>query len=102
LTAPDSVDFDALRKDFPIFDSGPQTLHYLDSAATSQKPHCVIDAIDLCYRNQYGPVHRGLYPLAESATEAYEKARQTMANFINAPSPDEIIFTRSATEQLTW
>ena len=100
LTASDSVDFDALRKDFPIFNSGSQTLHYLDSAATSQKPHCVIDAIDLCYRNQYGPVHRGLYPLAESATEAYEKARQTMANFINALSPDEIIFTRSATEAI--
>jgi len=100
LTASDSVDFNALRKDFPIFNSGSQTLHYLDSAATSQKPHCVIDAIDLCYRNQYGPVHRGLYPLAESATEAYEKARQTMANFINAPSPDEIIFTRSATEAI--
>ena len=100
LTASDSVDFDALRKDFPIFDSGPQTLPYLDSAATSQKPRCVIDAIDLCYRNQYGPVHRGLYPLAESATEAYEKARQTIENFINAPSPDEIIFTRSATEAI--
>jgi len=100
LTASDSVDFDALRKDFPIFNSGSQTLHYLDSAATSQKPNCVIDAIDLCYRNQYGPVHRGLYPLAESATEAYEKARQTMASFINAPSPDEIIFTRSATEAI--
>jgi cysteine desulfurase/selenocysteine lyase len=100
LNASDSVDFDALRKDFPIFDCGPRTLHYLDSAATSQKPNCVIDAIDLCYRNQYGPVHRGLYPLAESATEAYEKARQTMANFINAPSPDEIIFTRSATEAI--
>ena len=100
LTTSDSVDFDALRKDFPIFNSGSQTLHYLDSAATSQKPHCVIDAIDSCYRNQYGPVHRGLYPLAESATEAYEKARQTMANFINAPSPDEIIFTRSATEAI--
>ncbi len=100
LTAPDSVDFDALRKDFPLFDGGPETLHYLDSAATSQKPRCVIDAIDLCYRHQYGPVHRGLYPLAESATEAYEKARQTMAKFINAPSPDEIIFTRSATEAI--
>jgi len=100
LTTPDSVDFDALRKDFPIFDGGPETLHYLDSAATSQKPHCVIDAIDLCYRHQYGPVHRGLYPLAESASEAYEKARRTMASFINAPSPDEIIFTRSATEAI--
>jgi cysteine desulfurase/selenocysteine lyase len=100
MTAPDSVDFDALRKDFPIFDGGPGTLHYLDSAATSQKPRCVIDAIDRCYRYQYGPVHRGLYPLAESATESYEKARQTLAEFINAPSSDEIVFTRSATEAI--
>jgi len=93
-------DFDAIRKDFPIFTSGAEPLHYLDSAATSQKPHCVIDAIADCYRSQYGPVHRGLYPLAEAASEAYEKARRTLADFINAPSPEEIIFTRSATEAI--
>ena len=100
LTALDNVDFDALRKDFPIFNRGSETLHYLDSAATSQKPHCVIEAIDRCYRKHYAPVHRGLYPLAESATESYEKSRQTLAAFINAPSSDEIVFTRSATEAI--
>jgi cysteine desulfurase/selenocysteine lyase len=95
-----NVDFDAIRQDFPIFSSGPQALHYLDSAASSQKPQCVIDAIVSCYRSQYGPVHRGLYPLAEAASEAYEKARQTLADFINASSADEIVFTRSATEAI--
>ncbi len=96
----DKPDFDALRKDFPIFSSGAGTLHYLDSAATSQKPHCVIEAIADCYRRQNAPVHRGLYPLAEAASEAYEKARRTLADFINAPSAEEIVFTRSATEAI--
>ncbi len=100
LVFPDSVDFPAIREDFPIFSSGPRPLHYLDSAATSQKPLCVIDAIAECYRSQYGPVHRGLYPLAEAASEAYEKVRQTLARFINAASADEVIFTRSATESI--
>ena len=100
LITSDSVDFDAIRNDFPIFNSGSRALHYLDSAATSQKPQCVIDAITLCYGSQYGPVHRGLYPLAELASEAYEKARETLAKFINAAAADEIVFTRSATEAI--
>ncbi|MCP4767536.1 MAG: SufS family cysteine desulfurase [Gammaproteobacteria bacterium] len=95
-----AVDFDAIRKDFPIFDSAPEALHYLDSAASSQKPQCVIDAVAQCYRSQYGPVHRGLYPLAEAASEAYEKSRRTLGRFINAASADEIVFTRSATEAI--
>jgi cysteine desulfurase/selenocysteine lyase len=100
LAPPGNLDFDAIRKDFPIFSSGPQALHYLDSAASSQKPLCVIEAIAECYRSEYGPVHRGLYPLAEAASEAYEKARRTLANFINAASADEIVFTRSTTEAI--
>ena len=100
LSPPGNVDFDAIRQDFPIFSSGAQALHYLDSAASSQKPRCVIDAIAECYRSQYGPVHRGLYPLAEAASEAYETARRTLAGFINAASADEIVFTRSATEAI--
>ena len=100
VAPPDSVDFDAIRKDFPIFNNSAQTLHYLDSAASSQKPDCVIDTIADCYRSHYGPVHRGLYPLAESASESYEKARQTLAQFINAPSSDEIVFTRSDNEAI--
>jgi len=100
LIPPNSVDFDAIRKDFPILNSSPQPLHYLDSAATSQKPNRVIDAIANCYRSEYGPVHRGLYPLAERASEIYEQARQTLANFINASSANDIVFTRSATEAI--
>ena len=100
LVPSDCVDFAAIRLDFPILNNGSQPLHYLDSAASSQKPKCVIDAIAECYRSQYAPVHRGLYPLAETASEAYEHARQILANYINAPSADEIIFTRSATEAI--
>ena len=96
----ESVDFDALRRDFSIFENSRQPLHYLDSAASSQKPDCVIDAIGDCYRNHYGPVHRGLYPLAESASQHYEAARQTLADFINAGSAEHIVFTRSATEAI--
>lgn len=88
-----------MRSDFPIFEHR-QPLHYLDSAASSQKPTVVIDAISACYREQYGPVHRGLYALAESASETYENARQTLASFINAGSPEQIVFTRSATEAI--
>ena len=96
----DSADFDALRSDFPIIVNSPRPLHYLDSAASSQKPNCVIDAISTCYRDHYGPVHRGLYPLAEIASEQYEAARKTLANFINAGSAEQIVFTRSATEAI--
>lgn len=88
-----------MRSDFPIYEHHQRPLHYLDSAASSQKPNAVIEAISVCYREQYGPVHRGLYPLAESASEAYEKARQTLASFINATA-EQIVFTRSATESI--
>jgi len=94
------ADFDALRSDFPIFANSMQPLHYLDSAASSQKPNRVIDAISTCYREHYAPVHRGLYPLAEIASQNYETARQTLANFINAASANQLIFTRSATEAI--
>lgn len=94
------VDFNALRYDFPIIANSRPPLHYLDSAASSQKPQAVIDAISTCYRDQYGPVHRGLYALAETASQNYEAARQTLADFINAGSADQIVFTRSATEAI--
>ena len=96
----EGVDFDALRSDFAIFSNSRQPLHYLDSAATSQKPDCVVDAISDCYRHHYGPVHRGLYPLAENASEQYEAARKRIARFINAVSADQLVFTRSATEAI--
>ena len=94
------IDFERLRADFPILAESDPALHYLDSAASAQKPACVIDAVDHCYRHQYGPVHRGLYPLAEQASASYESARQTVARFINAAHADQIVFTRSATEAI--
>ena len=94
------VDWSALRHDFPLIANSQQALHYLDSAASSQKPQAVIDAISRCYNHDYGPVHRGLYPLAEQASEQYEAARQNIAGFINARHADQIVFTRSATEAI--
>lgn len=87
------------RADFPILRRDP-ALHYLDSAASAQKPDCVIDAVARCYGEAYAPVHRGLYPLAELASENYETARRTIADFIGASSPVELVFTRSATEAI--
>ena len=98
-----------IRADFPIFerDFGGRTLAYLDSAATSQKPRQVIDAVDDYYRRYAANVHRGIYAIAEEATAAYESARAKVADFIGAPSPREIVFTRNATEAInlvayTW
>ncbi len=100
ISGPNRVDFDALRRDFPILRNSDEPIHYLDSAASSHKPDCVIDAISECYGKNYGPVHRGLYPLAERASDQYESARQTIAGFINSPLADNIVFTRSATEAI--
>ncbi|MCU0483368.1 MAG: cysteine desulfurase [Chloroflexi bacterium] len=96
------LDARALRADFPILE---QTVHgrplvYLDSAATSQKPRAVIDAVDRFYREQNANVHRGIYELGERATAAYEGARAAVARFVNAPDPAEVIFVRNATEAI--
>ena len=93
--------FDAprLRSRFPLLADAGLDLHYLDNAATSHKPACVIDAISDCYRSQYGPVHRGLYRLAEQATEAYERARARVAALVGA-TPAQLVFTRSTTESI--
>ena len=90
------------KADFPVFNSSAhgRSLHYLDNAATTQKPACVIDAISDCYRSGYAPIHRGIYPLAETATASYETARATVARFIGAPAAAQVIFTRSATESI--
>ncbi|MBM5570833.1 MULTISPECIES: cysteine desulfurase [Deefgea] len=100
--------FDALelKKQFPIFSNHPD-LTYLDNAATMQKPRCVLDAERFFYENHNANVHRGAHRLASAATDAYEGARQIVANFINAPSHEEIIFTRGTTEAInlvanTW
>jgi len=93
----------ALRADFPILStrtSHGKPLIYLDSAATSQKPRVVIEAVDRFYRDYNANVHRGIYEIGERSTAAYEAARASVARFIGAPDPHEIVFTRNATEAI--
>ncbi|MDP3963545.1 MAG: SufS family cysteine desulfurase [bacterium] len=86
-----------IKNDFPIFREHPG-LVYLDSAATSQKPKAVIDAVANHYRTRNANIHRGIYKISEEATAAYDAARDAVAKFINAPSSRNIIFVRNATE----
>lgn len=89
---------DRIKKDFPIFNQQDGTqIIYLDNASTSQKPEQVIAAMEKFYRESNANVHRGVYALAEAATERYESARQRVASALNA-HPDEIIFTRGTTD----
>src|SRR5438477_4776134 len=96
------VDWKALREDFPILreQANGHPLIYFDSAATSQKPRAVIEALRNFYEHENANVHRGLHMLSSRATEAYEKARQRVAGYIGAASADEIIFTRGTTESI--
>ena len=87
-----------VRSKFPIFKSNKK-LVYLDTANSAQKPAAVIDALDDFYRNKYSNIGRGVYSLAGIATDAYEKTRQTIKEFVNG-SAGEIIFTKNATESL--
>ena len=91
---------DAVRKDFPVLNqlANGHPLVYLDSAATSQKPTAVLDAVRAYYDTDNSNVHRGVHTLAARATEAYEAARVKVARMINAPSDREIVWTRNATE----
>ncbi len=89
----------AIRADFPIFKNNPEMV-FLDSAASSQKPQVVIDAMSDCYEQYYANVHRGIYGLSERSSEAYEGVRPKVQSFINASSEREIIFTRNATESI--
>ena len=102
LTASSTLDAQKLRADFPIFEQKihGKPLAYLDSAASSQKPRQVLDAIREFYETSYANVHRGVYTLSERATAGYEGARETARAFVNAPSAREVIFTRSATESI--
>jgi cysteine desulfurase / selenocysteine lyase len=75
-------------------------LVYLDSASSAQKPLAVLNAMDECHRNYYANIHRGVYTIAEEATAAFEAARRKVAQFVNAPRAEEIIFTRNATEAI--
>lgn len=92
----------AIREDFPILQQriNGKPLIYLDSAATSQKPEAVLRAMDTYYRQTNANIHRGVYTLAEQATEQYEGARRKIQKFINAKSYREIIYTRNATEAI--
>lgn len=95
-----------VRKDFALFESQPN-LAFLDSAASAQKPAAVLDAMRHFYEQSYANVHRGVYQLSSQATAAYERARETVAEFISAPHSRNIIFTRGATEGInliaqTW
>jgi cysteine desulfurase/selenocysteine lyase len=97
-----ALDVEAIRRDFPILSRrvGEHPLVYLDSAATSQKPNQVIEAEAEFYRRHNANAHRGIHMLGEEATEAYEGARATVARFLGAPSPENIVFTRGVTESL--
>ncbi|HEY3318858.1 MAG TPA: cysteine desulfurase [Planctomycetota bacterium] len=96
------LDGSALRNDFPILQQrvNGKPLVYLDSAATSQKPRQVINALTHYYEHDNANVHRGLHTLAERATETYENARGSVAKFINAERPEEIVWTKNATEAI--
>jgi len=105
-----ALDVDAVKRDFPLLG---RTVHghrivYLDSAASSQRPQQVLDAMDEYYKTSHANVHRGVYALAEEADRVYEGARQAVGRFIGAPDPaHEVIFTKNATESInlvaaTW
>ena len=91
-----------LRKDFPILQEtvNGHPLVYLDSAATSQKPYPVLEVLQKYYEHDNSNVHRGVHTLGSRATEAYELAREKVARFINAETPEQVIFTRGTTESL--
>ena len=104
-----TFDVNVIRKSFPVLEREVKNklLVYLDNAATSQKPQQVIDALNYYYSNYNANIHRGIHTLAEEATAAYEATRNTVKDFINAASTDEIIFTRGTTEGInlvayTW
>lgn len=106
-----TVNWDAVRADFPVITQAPEPgrkpLVFLDSAASSQKPTPVIEALDEYYRTYNANIHRGVYQLSEKATAKYEEARHLVADFINADNPRECIFVRNTTEGInlvaaTW
>ncbi len=99
VTAQPGLDARRLRADFPIFERPVhgKPLAYLDSAASSQKPRQMLDAMREFYETSYANIHRGVYDLAERATDAYESARETARAFVNAESAREVVFTRNVT-----
>ena len=97
-----ALDVQSVRRDFPILSRKihGKPLVYLDNGASAQKPQVVLDAIQKAYAEDYANVHRGLHFLSNTATDHFEKARSSVARFLNAPSTDNIIFTGNATGAL--
>ncbi|MCX8567993.1 MULTISPECIES: cysteine desulfurase [Hyphomicrobiales] len=97
-----TYDVEAIRRDFPILSREVygKPLVYLDNGASAQKPQVVIDTIANAYSNEYANVHRGLHYLSNAATDAYEKARESVRRFLNAPNVDQIVFTSNATSAI--
>ena len=97
-----TFDIDRIRADFPILkrEVHGQPLVYFDNAATTQKPRQVIDALVHYYEHYNANIHRGIHALAEEATARYEETRQKVADFIGAPGPECIVFTRNTTESI--
>jgi cysteine desulfurase/selenocysteine lyase len=95
-------DVDRIRSDFPILTQQVygKPLVYLDNAASAQKPKAVLDAMNHCMTAGYANVHRGLHFLSNTATQAFEDSRESVRRFLNAPSKEQIIFTRNATEAI--
>ena len=100
LSASDSFDVEAIRRDFPILDQriNGKPLVYLDNAASSQRPRQVIEAISHYYEHDHANVHRGVHALSQRATDAYEGARDVIRGFINARDTKEVVFVRGTTE----
>ncbi|RMD70148.1 MAG: aminotransferase class V-fold PLP-dependent enzyme, partial [Bacteroidetes bacterium] len=96
------LDVARIRADFPILERemNGHPLCFLDSAASSQKPVQVLEAMDRYYRQHHANVHRGVYQLSQEATDMFESARRAVARFINAPSEQEVIFVRGTTEAI--
>lgn len=97
-----AYDVEEVRKDFPILSRmvHGKPLVYLDNGASAQKPQVMIDAVSQAYSNEYANVHRGLHFLSNAATDAYENAREIVKRFLNAPSVDNVVFTKSTTEAI--
>ena len=102
ITPATEYDVEVIRRDFPILSREVygKPLVYLDNGASAQKPQVVIDAIAHAYSQEYANVHRGLHFLSNTATDAYEGAREKVRRFLNAPSVDDIVFTKSSTEAI--
>ena len=102
VTAQPRLDVERVRADFPYLEElvNGKPVAFLDSAASTQKPRQVLDAMRDFYEHRYANVHRGVYRLAERATEGYEGARDKVRAFVNAPAAREVVFTRSATEAI--